>query len=358
MYLIHCECSRLCWVRTLSLLSVGCLSCFVVHLSHRCCHCCCCCCPRDIYPVEASSPSSSGRGLVIRPPRCHRRPQAVCPAEVSSSSLSSGPHCLSPTSSSSSTGHLPCKGLVAIVVWWGVMLSVPRRCCCHCRPPPTSSLSLSVGHLPCKGLVAVIVRWGLRCLSPTVVTVVVIGHPPHCCCCCCLQAICPAEASSLSSSSGGLVVHSLCRCRCRWGSSSTPHVIIVVVRGSFVLRRPHPCHCLVGASSSLPHIIIDVDIIIHRPFVLQRPHRRRCPFGATSSVPHHCRHHHCLVGASSSLPHVVVVVIVRGSFVLWRPCHHCCLVGLPPCRSLLTVLASSSSTSSLLSSGKGLIIHC
>ena len=162
MYLIHCECSRLCWVRTLSSSSVGCLSCFIVHLSHRCHRC-----RRrrrrrlrDICPVEALSPLLSSRGLVIHPPRRHRRPQAVCPAEVTSLLLSSGPRCLSPTLSSSSAGHLPSKGLVAVVVQWGVTSSVPHRCRCHRRPPPTLSL-LSMGHLPCKGLVAVIVRWGL-----------------------------------------------------------------------------------------------------------------------------------------------------------------------------------------------------
>ena len=139
MYLIHCECSRLCWVRTLSSSSVGRLSCFVVRLSHHCRRCrrrrrrrr-----PRDICPVEASSPLSSGRGLVIHPPRHHRRPQAVCPAEATLSSLSSGPCRLSPTSSSSSAGHLPSKGLVAVVVRWGVTLSVPH----HCPPDPGSLL--------------------------------------------------------------------------------------------------------------------------------------------------------------------------------------------------------------------------
>ena len=297
MYLIHCERSRLCWVRTLSSSSVGHLSCFVVRLSHCCRHCrrhr-----PQDICHVEASSPSSSGRGLVIRPPRRHRRPQAVCPAEAMSSLLSSGPRCLSPTSLSSSAGHLPCKGLVAVVVRWGVTSSVPHHCRCHRQPPPTS-LSSSAGHLPCKGLVAIIVQWGLCCLSPTVVTVVVIGHPPHRCHRCRPWAICPAEASSSSSSSGGLVVRSPHR-RCHQGSSSAPHVVVVVVHGSFVLRRPCPRRCLVGASSSLPHIIVDVNVDIRRPFVLRRPRRHRCPFGATSSVPHHCRCHRCLVGASSS----------------------------------------------------------
>ena len=351
MYLIHCERSRLCWVRTLSSSSMGRLSCFVVRLSHCCRRCRRCCRPRDICPVEASSLLSSGRGLVIRPPRCHRHPQAVCPVEAMLS-LSSGPRCLSPTSSLSSAGHLPCKSLVAVVVWWGVMSSVPHRCRCHRQPPPTLSSS-STGHLPCKGLVAVIVRWGLRCLSPTVVTVVVIGHPPHHR----PWAICPAEALSLSSSGGGLIVRSPRRHR-RRGSSSAPHVVIVVICGSFVLRRPRPRCCLVGASLSLPHIIIVIVIIIHGPFVLQRPHRRCCPFGAMSSVSHHCCCCCCLVGASSSLPHVVVVIVVHGSFVLWRPCRHCCSVGLPPRRSSLTVLASSLSSLSSLSSGKGLVVHC
>ena len=282
MYLIHCERSRLCWVRTLSSSSVGRLSCFVVRLSHRCCHCCCCCRPRDICLVKASSPSSSGRGLVIRPPRRHRRPQAVCPAEASLSSLSSGPRCLSPTSLSSSVGHLPCKGLVAVIVRWGVTSSVPHCCRCHCRPPPTSSLS-STGHFPCKGLVAVIVRWGLRRLSPTIVTVVVIGHPPHRRCRCRPQAICPVEASSSLSSSGGLVVRSPHRRRRRWGSSSAPHIVVVIVRGSFVLRRPvlivvwwgprrpSPTSSSTSTSSSVGHLSCGglITVVVH--LGLRRP---------------------------------------------------------------------------------------
>ena len=270
------------------LLSVGHLSCLVVRPSHRCRRCRRRHHPWDICPVEASSPSSS---------------------------LSSGPHHLSPTLLSLSAGHLPCKGLIAVVVWWGVTSSVPHhchRCRCHrlratcpakalslslsgggyvvCPPPLSSLLSLATPHI-----VVVVVVHGpfvlqrLRhCHRPvgaslSVPCVIVVSRPPHrhCCCCCC------------------------------WGSSSAPHII--AVRGSFVLWRPRPRCCLVGASSSLPHIVI----VIHGPFVLWRPHCRCCPFGATLSIPHHCHHCCCLVGASSSLPHIVVVVI-RGSFVLRR----------------------------------------
>ena len=155
MYLIRCERSRLCWVGTSSSSSAGCFSCLVVRPPHRCRrrH------PRDICPAEASSPSSLGRGLVIRPPHRHRRPRAVCPAEATSSLLSGGPR----------------------------------------LPSPTSSSSSSAGHLPCKGFVAVVVRWGSRRLSPTVVIVIVVGHPPRRR----LRATCPAKAASPSLSGGG-----------------------------------------------------------------------------------------------------------------------------------------------------------
>ena len=187
MYLIHCECSRLCWVRTLSSSSAGCLSCLVVRPSHRCCHCCrchhcccccCCCChrrrhPWDICPVEASSPSSSSRGVVIRPPCHHHHPWAVCPAEATLSSSSSGPRRLSPTLSSSSAGHLPCKGLVAVIVQWGlhrpsltILIVIIIIWWGPCHLSPTSSSSSSAGHLSCGGLVAVVIRWGCLLIGP------------------------------------------------------------------------------------------------------------------------------------------------------------------------------------------------
>ena len=48
-------------------------------------------------------------------------------------------------------------------------------------------------------------------------------------------------------------------------------------------------------------------------------------------------HHCCLqvicpAEASSSVPHVVVVVVIHGTFVLWRPCPCRYLVGLVVCR--------------------------
>ena len=132
----------------------------------------------------------------VRPPQgdegCCHRPQAICPAEATSSLTDRALSSDLPTlpSSSSSMSHLSCGGLVLVVIWWG-------------------------------GLV--------------------VPSPHHCCCCHRLWAICPAEASSPSLSSGGLVVvihgsfvlqrprpH---HCHCR----SSPHH-----------HRP------VGASSTLP----------------------------------------------------------------------------------------------------------
>ena len=302
MYLIHCEHSRLCWVRTLSSSSAGCLSCLIVRPSHRCRRCRRRHHPWDICPVEASSPSLSGRGLVICPPCRHHHPQAVCPAEATSSSLSSGPRRLSPTSSSLSVGLVVCP---------------PHH---HRRPWATC---------PAKALLLLLSSGGSHRLSPTVVVVVVVGHPPHrrrrp-------QATCSAKASLPSLSGGSYVV---CPPPLSLLSSlATPHIIVVVVvHGPFVPWRLRHRHCPVGALLSVPHVVV---IIVHGSFVLRRPHPRRC-----------------LVGASSSLPHVVIVVVC-GSFVLRKPHCHCRSVGLPPRRSSLTILALSSSSSS---SGKGLIV--
>ena len=191
--------------------------------------------------------------------------------------------------SSSSTGHLSC-----IVVRPSHRCRRCRRCrrrrrylvglivCpphCRCRlqatcPAKASSPSLSGG--------------GSRRLSPTIV-IVVIGHLPHHRSCRRPRATCPAKASSPSLSGGGYVV-----CPPPLSSlslSATPHiVVVVVVHGPFVLWRLHRRHRLVGASSSVPRVIV-----VSRP-----PHRHCC----------------CCCWGSSSTPHVIVV---RGSFVLWRP---------------------------------------
>ena len=123
---------------------------------------------------------------------CRRCPQAICPAEATSSLTDGALLSDLPTSllSLSSMSHLSCGGLILVIIWWGglVIPSPHHRC-----------------------------------------------HHHH------LQAICPAEASLPLLSSVGL---------------------FIVIHGSFVLWRPHPhhchcrslphCHCLVGASSSLP----------------------------------------------------------------------------------------------------------
>ena len=94
-----------------------------------------------------------------------------------------------------SVGHLPCGGLVVVVVvWWGALSSLP-----------TSSLSSSssfVGHLSCRGLIIVVVWWGGLVIPPHIVIIIVCGG------------------------------------------------LLVVIHGSFVLRRPHSCHC---RCRSLPH---------------------------------------------------------------------------------------------------------
>ena len=162
--------------------STGCLSCLVVHPPHRCrCHLvgalssvphiivvscpphhCCCCRPWAIHPVEALSLLLSGRGLIHSPRHCQ--------PSLTLSSLSS-----------LSAGHLSCRGLVLVVIWWRPcrhweLSSVPhktiiviivcgpfvlRRPCCHCQLSPTLLPSLSsAGHLSCRDLILVVIWWG------------------------------------------------------------------------------------------------------------------------------------------------------------------------------------------------------
>ena len=70
---------------------------------------------------------------------------------------------LSTLSLSSSTGHLSCKGIIAIIVWWGP---------CHLSPisplPPSS-----MGLLFCGGLVPIIVIVG-----PCHIVIIQWGPPP------------------------------------------------------------------------------------------------------------------------------------------------------------------------------------
>ena len=177
-----------------------------------------------------------------------------------------------------------------------LVVVVRRLFVLHCRPSLTSLSSLlslswsssSAGHLSCGGLVSVIILWRPR----------LCRHP--------------VEASSLLLSGRGLVIRPRRRRRrylvglivcppllSSLSLSATPHIIVVVVvRGPFVLRRLCHCHRPVGASSSIPCIIV-----VSRP-----PHRHCC----------------CCCWRSSSAPHVIVV---RGSFVLWRPRPRHCLVG-------------------------------
>ena len=125
---------------------------------------------------------------------------AIRPVEaLSLSLLSSGgliihsPHHhrqLSPTSPSSlsSVGHLSCRGLVV--------------CSLHrlCQPSPTSLLSSSsTGNLSCRGFILVVIWWG----------------PCH-----------------------------------HWGSSSVPHIVVIVISRTLVLQRPH-CPSPMLSSSSL-----------------------------------------------------------------------------------------------------------
>ena len=117
-------------------------------------------------------------------------------------------------------------------------------------------------------------------------------------------------------------------------------------------------------SSSVGHLSC---LVIHPPccrhwvdLVVHHPHRHCCPRAI------------CPVGASSSVPHIVVVVVVHGPVVLWRPRPHRYLVGLvvrPPHRHhrhphpLLPSLSGGGHTvcppplsSSLLSGGASLSV--
>ena len=96
----------------------------------------------------------------------------------------------------------PCSCLVVVVVVHRPFdLRRPCRCHCpvgclvirssHCRhqlSPTLSSSSSSVGHLPCGGLVLVVIWWGPH------------PRPRH------PQVICPAEASLPLLSDGGLLL--------------------------------------------------------------------------------------------------------------------------------------------------------
>lgn len=57
------------------------------------------------------------------------------------------------------------------------------------------------------------------------------------------------------------------------------------------------------ALSSIPHIV--VIIIVRMTFILWKPHLR------------------CWVWASSSVPHDIVIIVIYRPFVLQRPCPHC-----------------------------------
>ena len=256
-------------MRTLSSSSVGRLSCLVVCPLHCCRRCRRRRHPLDICPVEATSPSLSGRGLVIHPPCRHRRPWAVCPVEATLLLLSSGPRRMSPTSLLSSAGHLPCKGLVAVVIRWGVTSSVPHHCHRCRRPPPTLLLSLLLLSATPYIVVVVVVHrpfvlWRLHChhhpvgALSSIPRVVVISHPPHHC-------------------------HHR-HCHRRWGSSSAPNVVIIVICRSFVLLRLRHHHRPVGASSSVPRVVV-----VSRPPCRRRRHRCHHRWGS-SSTPHF-RHH-------------------------------------------------------------------
>ena len=241
--------------------STGCLSCLVVHpprrhrrhlvgasssiphivvVSHPP-HCCHRHHPRAIRPVEASSLLLSGRGLIHSPH--HRQPS---PTSLLSLSLS--------------VGHSSCGGLVLIIIWWWpcrhwelssvphiavvvivvhgpFVLQRPRRHHHCCQLSPTSlPLSLSAGHLSCGGLILVVIWWGP---------------------CCCWGSLSVPTSSSLSVghfSCGGLVLIIV------WWGSCCP---------SLTLSSSLSSACLVGASLSLPHIIV----VVCRPLVLQSP----CP---------------------------------------------------------------------------------
>ena len=99
----------------------------------------------------------------------------------------------------------------------------------------------------------------------------VVRHP---CCHCCLRAVCPVG-----------------------GSSSIPHVVVVVIHGPVVLWRPHPRHYLVGLIVRPPH----------------RHHHRPRPLLPSLSSGGHVVHPPLLSssslssGASSAVPHIIVI---------------------------------------------------
>ena len=108
-----------------------------------------------------------------------------------------------------------------------------------------------------------------------------IIHPPcYHCHCCHPWAVCPVKALSSLLFDGSLVIHHLCH-YCH-------HCL-----QPFMLWRPCHCCCPVGATLSIPHvIIIIVVVVVCRPFVLQRPCLHYCLMWALLSIPHHC-HCHC-----------------------------------------------------------------
>ena len=152
-----------------------------------------------------------------------------------------------PTSLSPTVPHI----VVVVVVHGPFDLRRPCRCCClvgclvvhssrRChQPSPTSSLlsSSSVGHLPCGGLVLVVIWWGPR------------PRP------CRLQAICPAEASSPLLSDGGLLLLLLVICSSFLLQGPCPHCCCcrslphchcpVGASPSSSVLADHPCHVIV-----------------------------------------------------------------------------------------------------------------
>ena len=228
MYLIHCTCrlSRVGASLSLSLLSTGHLSCLIAHPLHRCCPS-----PTLLLSVPCV--------VVVRPPCC------CCPSPTL---LLSIPRIIIVRWTLLSVTH------IVIVVRRPFVLQGP------CRPSPTSLL-LSMGQLSCGGLVPVVIWWASSSVPHIIIIVI---HVP-----CCHR--CPVGATS------SVPHHYRCR-RCLMG-----------------LRRPFPT----SSSPAVPHIV--VVVVIHRPFDLQRPRRCRCLVGALSSVPHvivtsrppQHRHHHC-----------------------------------------------------------------
>ena len=88
----------------------------------------------------------------------------------------------------------------------GLVVRPPH--CCHCRP-----------HRPSPTVIIVVtVRWGF-----------VVCSPRH--------------HHQLSPTLSSL-------------SSAVPHIVVIVIHGPFDLWRPCCCCCLVGALSSIPHIIV------------------------------------------------------------------------------------------------------